>query len=369
MIYHFILDHRIGGPHVYVDTFQKALGDRFQSVVITTGVGPMTDRALLNLRHFWAPLFAVEVLINSLWLIFDVLRKRIPSDQALFHVHSGANLAPLIAARITNIPTLWTIHETTPRYRLFVKLGSIILKGHKHKVAVVAKSSIRAYGLKDTLFHPAAVDTNFWSKASVSPDDQAYYRWNELPSGQQKLLRVLAVGNLNPLKGFDILLGALFGFDDAVQLKIVGPSLRTHQDYSQLLHQMATSLVSNNKNLHVDFLGWQSRSEVRALLASCDVFVLPSRSEGSPIALLEAMAMGCHIIAADVGDVAPMVSGCKVIKLFEAKSIVSCRQALNEINQLITDTPEQGSYTCIKNSWRLDFVSAEIASTYRDLVT
>ena len=66
MIYHFILDHRIGGPHVYVNTFRKVLDDRFQSVVITTGVGPMTDRALLNLRHFWAPLFAVEVLINSL---------------------------------------------------------------------------------------------------------------------------------------------------------------------------------------------------------------------------------------------------------------------------------------------------------------
>jgi len=50
---------------VCVNTFRKVSDDGVQSVVITTGFGPMTDRALLNLRHFWAPLFAVEVLINS----------------------------------------------------------------------------------------------------------------------------------------------------------------------------------------------------------------------------------------------------------------------------------------------------------------
>jgi len=46
------------------------------------------------------------------------------------------------------------------------------------------------------------------------------------------------------------------------------------------------------------------RSDVPAVLAAADVFVLPSLSEGLPLALLEAMFARCPIIASDVGDVA-----------------------------------------------------------------
>jgi len=45
------------------------------------------------------------------------------------------------------------------------------------------------------------------------------------------------------------------------------------------------------------------RADVANVLAGADVFVLPSLSEGLPIALLEAMFTGCPIVASDVGDV------------------------------------------------------------------
>jgi len=45
------------------------------------------------------------------------------------------------------------------------------------------------------------------------------------------------------------------------------------------------------------------RGDIPNLLGGADVFVLPSLSEGLPVALLEAMSAGCAIVASDVGDV------------------------------------------------------------------
>ena len=46
-----------------------------------------------------------------------------------------------------------------------------------------------------------------------------------------------------------------------------------------------------------------SRAECVLRMCACDVFVLPSHSEGSPQALKEAMAVNCPCIATDIADV------------------------------------------------------------------
>lgn len=46
-----------------------------------------------------------------------------------------------------------------------------------------------------------------------------------------------------------------------------------------------------------------SRNQVANLMCACDLFCLPTKSEGSPQALKEAMACNCPIVATDVADI------------------------------------------------------------------
>lgn len=55
----------------------------------------------------------------------------------------------------------------------------------------------------------------------------------------------------------------------------------------------------------VRFLGW--RADIDRLYADTDVSVLTSRNEGSPVALIEAMAAGLAVVSTDVGGVADVV--------------------------------------------------------------
>ncbi len=103
------------------------------------------------------------------------------------------------------------------------------------------------------------------------------------------------VGRLDKQKGIDILLDAvrlLAITHTGFMVLIVGDGVE--RDFLQKEAKMGG--IENR----VSFLGF--RNEVCEILKSVDVFVLPSRYEGMPFAILEAMAAGLPVIATDVGD-------------------------------------------------------------------
>jgi glycosyltransferase involved in cell wall biosynthesis len=57
----------------------------------------------------------------------------------------------------------------------------------------------------------------------------------------------------------------------------------------------------------VRFLGW--RRDLATLYGATDVFLLTSRNEGTPVALIESMAAGCAGVSTDVGGVSDVLTG------------------------------------------------------------
>lgn len=114
----------------------------------------------------------------------------------------------------------------------------------------------------------------------------------QLASGDRLLV---AVGNLYPVKGHRYLIDALSLLADrypALHLAISGRG-----ELESALRARAADLGLERR---VHLLGL--RADVAGILAAADVFVLPSLSEGLPLALLEAMFAGCPIVASDVGE-------------------------------------------------------------------
>ncbi|HKV98950.1 MAG TPA: glycosyltransferase family 4 protein [Vicinamibacterales bacterium] len=86
------------------------------------------------------------------------------------------------------------------------------------------------------------------------------------------------------------------------------------------------------------FHGWLSTEAVAERLGAADVLILPSNFEGMPIAVMEALAAGCSVVASRVSgleDYESDVDGREVLRLF---SIADCNAAVEQILG-IADSP------------------------------
>jgi glycosyltransferase involved in cell wall biosynthesis len=75
------------------------------------------------------------------------------------------------------------------------------------------------------------------------------------------------------------------------------------------------SLAAANLGDRVSIHGWASPSTVRTMLERSDVLLLPSKYEGLPVVMLEALAAGCAVVASRVSGVEdyeshPLATGC-----------------------------------------------------------
>lgn len=107
--------------------------------------------------------------------------------------------------------------------------------------------------------------------------------------------RLFFVGRVTVQKGVDVLLKALA--DAAVR------ALDWHLDLAgdgPQLEEYKAQAADLGITERITFHGWLTREQVRPLFDTADVLVLPSRYEGMPIVVLEAMGCGLPVIATDI---------------------------------------------------------------------
>ena len=100
---------------------------------------------------------------------------------------------------------------------------------------------------------------------------------------------VLAVGRLNTLKGFDVLIKSFATLESSGwKLIIVGDGVEK---------ESLLALIDKLNIKNIELIG--RRRDVFEWYAKSSVFVLSSKREGFPNVLLEAMASGCAVVSFD----------------------------------------------------------------------
>jgi glycosyltransferase involved in cell wall biosynthesis len=202
-----------------------------------------------------------------------------------------------LAAKLSKIPIMSTCHlwtKATPALRKYANLDAMILRRFDKVIAVSEpifhELQLAGVPARNLALIPNGISTGRFSTAApvyralFDPDAFIFgmaCRQVEA-KGVDLLLRAIPrVSNLAPSARF------LIAGD--------GPRLTQHAE-------LARSIGVYDK---VIFLG--RCNSMPEFYASLNTFVMPSRDEGLPIALLEAMASGRMVIATDVGSVSSVI--------------------------------------------------------------
>lgn len=237
---------------------------------------------LVNRRYnslFWQFFYVVQIFCKLTWLLFSERPKCVISFMTAVNLWAG------FICILTH--TSYIVSErTTPDHTIKTYTGVrkwLSFLTYKNAKAVVLPSK----GIENCL----KTNTGFNTLKNYRIIKNPVNSCGNLSSTKVNNKRfILGVGRLSYEKGFDQLISAYKGSGTKdIDLIIAGDGIerdRLIQQIESLNLQSNVKLVGQKENLQ----DYYSQAEL---------FVLPSRNEGYPNALIEAMSLGCTCIAMD----------------------------------------------------------------------
>lgn len=150
--------------------------------------------------------------------------------------------------------------------------------------------------------------------------------------GDGRRLEIVAVGSLQPIKGFDLLVQALGLLEpedrNRLHVTVVGGGAERTALQAEINAQALQDVITLNGETN----------DVSPFLSRADAYILPSRDEGFPIALIEACGFGLPIIATRVGAI-PEVFNEQACVFMDARA-ESIREALAGVSRGAVDLQE-----------------------------
>jgi glycosyltransferase involved in cell wall biosynthesis len=243
----------------------------------------------------------------------------------ILHTHGyKEDLHAVFCGKLHKIATnhLWKRTDWKSHLYAWLDLLSLFLFNKVVGVSDEIVNEMKRKGLQKAFKIPNGIDLSLFKKNFNKTDikKQLFINENQIVIGM--------ISSLTPEKNHELALNAFRKISEKypnTTLLIVGDGwMRT---------QIEAIIHDSNLNNRVKMLG--SRSDIPELLSVIDLFLLPSKKEGLPMSLLEAMASGKAIVASSVGEIPNVIRNNTDGILIDCNSV---EQLQNALEFMLNDT-------------------------------
>jgi glycosyltransferase involved in cell wall biosynthesis len=246
-----------------------------------------------------------------------------------------ADLVGRTAGRLAGVPVVSSLVSTPYGSEHRAEAGQRALKLHAAQLAdIITSRLVRRFRAVSEAVKCAAVE-RLHLKADlieVIPEGRDPARLGRATAARRSAARaslelseepvVLAVARHEPPKGLDLLLRAvpaLRAVCPQVQVIVAGQHGRSSAQLTSIINELDLARS-------VRLLG--HRDDIAELFCAADVFVLPSRREGIPGVVQEAMALEVPIVASDIAPVREALGDPSLAELFRPGDVVDLAAAV-----------------------------------------
>lgn len=255
--------------------------------------------------------------------VINIIRK-VKATHIIVQCPINGGLLAVLLSKIYKFKILTEVHgyHYINYYDSRSKLCSRLLFGvikyvfrNSNKVRMLNKSMLNHFTERGVLANytilPVRVDYSIFNEAKPT------YSIVDIPT-------IVSVGNLVPVKNHELLIKAICHIRRKVDLIIIGNGpLRNEYEELWKLNGALGDLI---------LPGQLDQVNVKRLLLSSDIYVHSSKSqgtsEGTPRAILEAMALGLPVVSTNVGAISGMINNNETGILVDADNILELSKAI-----------------------------------------
>jgi glycosyltransferase involved in cell wall biosynthesis len=323
----FVYPFEIGGAQIHAYYLAKVLSRQNSVSVLSKGKNQLCQK--IEGSDFVLVEDIDKFFVGSVASFFNYFRelsKRQPSIIIVdFLTGSVSELAVVLLSILYKIPYIVTVHgHEIKKNDFFSKIVQRIVFFFAKRVLVVSKELFNA------LIRNFQISNN---KIIVVPNGYDREEIEQIKTkitnyGERKK-RIIYAGRLSPVKDPKTILESLkFVLENGVdaQLFVVGGG--------PLLSEMKKYCFDKNLFHNVTFTGQADHANTLQLIANSDLLVLSSLEEGTPLVIIEAMALGKPVVATRVGGIPEIVENRKNGILVEPRSP---KQMATAISQILVD--------------------------------
>jgi len=270
---------------------------------------------------------------------------------------SPQNSYAAIVGMMINRPVVMGILDSKPHCRFFGSWGCTRIHGfftHFATVKAIICNSYQGKKYYQGFFSP--------KKLCLIPNGipiPTDITWPK-PLAHEPPWHIAIIARLDPIKDHLTLFKAIASQGKAVILHIYGEG---DDDYRRHLKQQAEALKIHARWHGVTHNVWE-------VLKNIDILVSSSLSEGLPNSLLEGMAAGRIIVATDVGDIQPLLTGhnTKCGYLVPPNNVEMLAQAIDIAIEQADLTLTQAAQQVVRKYYHVDVMVDAYAKLYQQVI-